>query len=124
MPKVMRKTTRAKLNQKIKKYKSLNKKYNKYETSFDLAHYNANDIPVVGDKQEKKRLSKRNYRQRMKLLGKLLDKRIHTMENLDIGMAGEIVLAEFEPLITFPEEETPSVCIFEDFYIPYPNGSK
>lgn len=119
MPKVMRKTTRAKLNQKIKKYNSLNNKYNKYETSFNLAHYNANDIPVVGDKQEKKRLCKRNYRQRMKLLGKLLDKRIHTLENLDIGMAGEIVLAEFEPLITFPEEElTQSVCIFEDFYIP------
>ena len=99
-------TKRAKLNLKIKKYKSLNKKYNKYKPmSFDLSNFGKNDVPVVGDRLEKKRATSKNYRQRMSLMNKVLDERINEMENLSIGMPGPIQLCEFEPLLTFTEKD-------------------
>ncbi len=76
-------TKRAKLNLKIKKYKYLNKKYNKYKPmSFDLSNFSKNDVPVVGDRLEKKRANSRNYRQRMSLMKKVLNERINEMDSM------------------------------------------
>ena len=99
-------TKRAKLNLKIKKYKYLNKKYNKYKPmSYDLSNFSKNDVPVVGDRLEKKRANSRNYRQRMSLMKKVLNERINAMENLSIGMPGPIHLCEFQPLLNFTEKD-------------------
>lgn len=119
-------TKRAKLNLKIKRYKSLNKKYNKYKPmSFDLSNFSKNDVPVVGDRLEKKRANSRNYRQRMSLMKKVLNERINAMENLTIGMPGPIHLCEFEPLLNFPDEEDIEedfdTSIFEHVELPYYN---
>lgn len=119
MPKVMRKrgkelTKRAKLNNKIKKFKSLNQKYNLYKPmSFDLSDYGINDVPVLGDRLAKKRANSFNYRQRMKLLEKALDERIYAMEHMDIGMNGEIYLAEFEPILSFTEEDEEEINLLD-----------
>ena len=119
-------TKRAKLNLKIKKYKYLNKKYNKYKPmSFDLSNFSKNDVPVVGDRLEKKRATSRNYRQRMSLMKKVLNERINAMENLNIGMRGPIHLYEFEPVLNLlDEEETEEyfdTSIFEQVELPYFN---
>lgn len=73
--------------------------------SFDLACFNKHDVPLTGDRAEKKRASKHNYNQRLKCLNKVLETRIHNMQNLSIGMAGPIVLGEFEPLLTFTNKD-------------------
>ena len=99
-------TKRAKLNLKIKKYKSLNKKFNKYKPiSFDLSNFGTYDSPVVGDRLERKRVNRQNYRRRMKVMHSMLDKRIREMNCLDTDIQGPIYMAEFEPLLTFTKKD-------------------
>ncbi len=108
-------TKRAKLNLKIKKYKSMNKIYNKYKTmSFDLSNFGKNDIPVLGDRLEKKRATGRNYRQRMSLMNKVLDERISEMEDLSIGMPGPIYICDFKPILTFTREDEDNIKNIKD----------
>ena len=110
-------TKRAKINLKIKKYKSLNKKFKIYKAmTFDLACFGKNDVPVVGDRVQKEQASRHNYRQRLKCMNTVLEKRIHNMQNLSIGMAGPIVLGEFEPLLNFTNKDAAEVrALANDF---------
>ena len=97
-------TKRAKLNLKIKKYKSLNKKVNKYNPiSFELSNFAINDEPVVGTPLERKRARRRNYSRRMREMNLLLDKRIEEMQSTDIKEP--VFLADFEPLLQFTEKD-------------------
>jgi hypothetical protein len=108
-------TKRAKINLKIKKYKSLNKKFKIYKAmTFDLACFGKDDVPVVGDRMQKKQASRHNYRQRLKCMNTVLDKRIHTMNNLSIGIAGPIIMAEFEPLLEFTSADEADIQAMTD----------